>query len=76
MATYYAQHREERLAYQKHYDERNKSDRAIYQYNYYTDNQAKIVEKSKSYNATHKAERAAYQKAYRASRRLLMREGA
>ena len=74
MATYYAKHREDRIAYQKAYDAANKDAIAAYQNEYYEANKAKITEKSKLYFATHKAERAAYQKAYRASRRLLARD--
>ena len=67
MATYYAQHRDERLAYQKRYDKLHADDIAVYRYNYYTDTQEKQRAKSVAYNATHKAEKAAYHKAYAAT---------
>ena len=67
MATYYAQHREACLAYQKKYDDLHKEDRAVYTYNYYTDNQARLVEEKRAYNSNPavKARRAAHDKEYR-----------
>lgn len=55
MLTYYSLHREERLAYQKQYN--NSEYYKAYQQDYYDKNKDYFKEKNKKYNLTHKKEK-------------------
>ena len=67
--AYYAEHREEKAAYNRAYNAEHREEKAAYQRAYDAEHREERVAYSRAYNAEHREEQVAYSRAYRAEHR-------